>query len=83
MKVKLFWKNNPVAVGLKNARALEDENQCGSWAKNGKRWSFLGSKSLAISQFGLYTRRDFPFLANERSFHDPRRPSLPLHLAQR
>jgi hypothetical protein len=25
MKVKLFWKKNPAAIGLNNARALEDE----------------------------------------------------------
>ncbi len=25
MKVKFFWKSNPVVIGLQNARALEDE----------------------------------------------------------
>ena len=25
MKVKLFWKNNPLGYGDKNARALEEE----------------------------------------------------------
>jgi hypothetical protein len=42
MKVKLFWKQNPVAVGLKNACALEDEMN--SWLSENPRIKIVDIK---------------------------------------
>jgi hypothetical protein len=42
MKVKLFWKDNPVALGLKNARALEDE--INAWLSENQRIKIVDIK---------------------------------------
>ncbi len=52
MKVKLFWKINPVAVGLKNARALEDEINVWLGEKPGIKIANINQSSSGGSFFG-------------------------------